>query len=114
MANPLACSIASASIELLLESAWQDNVQAIETQLTEELETYRNHPQVADVRVLGAIGVVELHAAIDVAKFQSRCVDAGVWIRPFGKLVYLMPPYIIESTDLRRLTAAVALALESA
>jgi len=112
MGNPLACAVANASVELLLENDWQASVSAIEQQLRAELETYRTHPNVADVRVLGAIGVVELRHAADVARAQSAFVDAGVWIRPFGKLVYLMPPYIIEAADLRKLTAAVALALD--
>jgi adenosylmethionine-8-amino-7-oxononanoate aminotransferase len=109
MANPLACSIANASIELLLSDNWSARVAAIGEQLTEELETYRSHPEVADVRVLGAIGVVEFNDPVDVAASQRRFVEAGVWIRPFGRLVYLMPPYIIQPEDLSRLTAAIGL-----
>ncbi|MDP6437180.1 MAG: adenosylmethionine--8-amino-7-oxononanoate transaminase [Gammaproteobacteria bacterium] len=112
MGNPLACSIASASVDLLLESNWQGRVSRIETRLQTELGKYRDHPGVSDVRVLGAIGVVELDSDIDVAEVQKRFVEAGVWIRPFGKLVYLMPPYVIGEDDLTRLTAAVELALE--
>jgi adenosylmethionine-8-amino-7-oxononanoate aminotransferase len=112
MANPLACNIASASIDLLLESGWQQKVTAIEQQLTHELDAYRDHHAVADVRVLGAIGVVELHKQVDVATAQSQFVAAGVWIRPFGKLVYLMPPYTINKADLRQLTAAIGSILE--
>jgi adenosylmethionine-8-amino-7-oxononanoate aminotransferase len=112
MANPLACSIASASIELLQKSDWQQQVTAIEQQLNTELAAYRNHPAVADVRVLGAIGVIELHADIDVAVAQQQFVEAGVWIRPFGKLAYLMPPYTISPTELSLLTTAIGLILE--
>jgi len=112
MANPLACSVAGASIDLLLNSAWEAKVSAIETQLQTELELYRQHPAVADVRVLGAIGVIETHTPVDVAAAQQRCVDAGVWIRPFGRLIYLMPPYIINRDELSRLTAAIGLILE--
>jgi adenosylmethionine-8-amino-7-oxononanoate aminotransferase len=112
MANPLACNVASASIDLLLESGWQQQINAIETQLTNELDSYRNHPAVADVRVLGAIGVIELHTEIDVANAQKQFVRAGVWIRPFGKLAYLMPPYTISPADLSQLTAAIGLILE--
>ncbi|MGI9342128.1 MAG: adenosylmethionine--8-amino-7-oxononanoate transaminase [Gammaproteobacteria bacterium] len=111
MANPLATRVASRSIELLLESPWQERVAAIEAQLGNELGAYAGRNGVADVRVLGAIGVVETEVAVDVARVQQKFVDAGVWIRPFGRLVYLMPPYTIGEDDLSRLTAAVSLAL---
>ena len=112
MGNPLACAIANANLELLSDDTWQTQVATIEAQLSNELAEYQQHADVADVRVLGAIGVVELGHEIDVAKAQQKFVDAGVWIRPFGKLVYLMPPYVIGSDDLSKLTAAVALALD--
>ncbi len=111
MANPLAASVACRSIELLLETPWQQRVTSIERQLTDELSRYADHPAVRDVRVLGAIGVVECENAIAVADVQQRFVDAGVWLRPFGNLIYLMPPYIIEPGDLRRLTDSIELAL---
>ncbi|MDH4023088.1 MAG: adenosylmethionine--8-amino-7-oxononanoate transaminase [Gammaproteobacteria bacterium] len=111
MANPLATAVAARSIELLIASPWQQRIAAIETQLRRELAVYAGHPAVADVRVLGAIGVVETREPVDVAAVQKRFVDAGVWIRPFGRLVYLMPPYVISAADLSVLTAAVGLAL---
>ncbi len=111
MANPLATAVAAESLRLLQESPWQARVAAIERQLADELGRYAQHPAVADVRVLGAIGVVECRQPVDVARVQQRFVEAGVWLRPFGRLIYLMPPYIIEPADLRRLTDAVALAL---
>jgi adenosylmethionine-8-amino-7-oxononanoate aminotransferase len=111
MANPLAMAVAGESIRLLQLSPWQQRIASIERQLNDELAIYADHPAVRDVRVLGAIGVVECKNAIDVSKVQQRFVAAGVWLRPFNNLVYLMPPYIIEPEDLRRLTAAVVLAL---
>jgi adenosylmethionine-8-amino-7-oxononanoate aminotransferase len=107
MANPLACSIANASLELLLTTDWSERVTAIAAQLETELSPYRDNPRVADVRVLGAIGVVELHDEIDIAAAQRQFVAAGVWIRPFAKLLYLMPPYIIQPAELSRLCSAI-------
>lgn len=111
MANPLATAVALESIRLLLASPWQQRIASIEQQLTDELARYAGHLSVKDVRVLGAIGVVECKHEINVAEVQERFVDAGVWLRPFGNLIYLMPPYIIEAEDLRRVTDAVAVAL---
>ena len=107
MANPLACSAALASIELLLSSPWQESIRQIEKHLEDGLAECRQLPWVADVRVLGAIGVVELNHAVDMQSISYQFVAEGVWVRPFGKLVYLMPPYVIKDSDLRALTRAV-------
>ncbi len=107
MANPFACTAALASLKLLLASPWQSQIAKIEKQLAAGLEPCRTMNAVQDVRVLGAIGVVELKNTVDMAEIQPLFVDAGVWIRPFGKLVYLMPPFIIKNEDLEKLTSAI-------
>ncbi|MDX7988316.1 adenosylmethionine--8-amino-7-oxononanoate transaminase [Xenorhabdus sp. 12] len=111
MGNPLACAVASASLKLLTESAWQQRIQAIETQLKAELLPLKTHNAVQDVRVLGAIGVVEMKQPVDVASLQRHFVQQGVWIRPFGRLIYLMPPYVIQSEQLSKLTTAIVSAI---
>ena len=107
MGNPLACSVALASINLLLENDWQRQVDRISHGLEEGLSYCRSLDQVAEVRTLGAIGVVELKSAVDMKTIMQQFVDAGVWVRPFGKLVYLMPPYVIDDDDLKLLCGAV-------
>ena len=107
MANPLACTAALTSLKILLESPWQSEISRIEKQLVAGLEPCQALDVVEDVRVLGAIGVVELVNPVDMATVQSLFVEAGVWIRPFGKLVYLMPPFIIQNDDLEKLTTSI-------
>ena len=103
MANPLACAVALKSTQLLLSQDWQARVQQIEQVLKDHLQPLNALPQVADIRVLGAIGVVELQQSVDLASFQAECVRRGVWIRPFGRLVYVMPPFVISAEQLKTL-----------
>ena len=106
MANPLACATAIASIELLLSQPWQRTVQRLHRDLTAGLEPARELDNVAEVRTLGAIGVIELKEPVDMRRVQPMFVERGVWVRPFGKLVYTMPPFVMNSDDVATLTAA--------
>ncbi len=114
MGNPLACRVAAESIDLLLESDWQENVSRIESQLKAELMPYQSHEIVNEVRVKGAIGVVDLNRPLDDCMdwLPGFIVDQGVWIRPFRTMIYIMPPYIIDAADLTRLTTAIGRMLD--
>jgi adenosylmethionine-8-amino-7-oxononanoate aminotransferase len=106
MANPLACATAIASIELLLSQPWQRNIRRLNEALRSGLAPAKDLPAVAEVRTLGAIGVIELREPVDMVKIQPEFVKRGVWVRPFGKLIYAMPPYIMNSDDTATLTTA--------
>jgi len=112
MANPLACAIANASLELLLNSPWQTRVQNIQKQLDDELKKCEDLEIVKEVRTLGAIGVVELNIEVDLAKMTPAFIAKGVWVRPFLNLVYIMPPYVISEEELSHLSGAIYEVLE--
>jgi len=111
MGNPLACSVAYENIKLLLETNWKKKVSWIEKQLIKYLLPLKNHHRVFDVRVLGAIGVVECFYKINIKKIQNFFVSKGVWIRPFNKLIYITPSYIIDIISLKKLVKAIRLSL---
>lgn len=102
MGNPLACKISETSINLLLAEDWHSNIKRIQKKLNDNLISYKNHRKIKDVRVLGAVGVIESKDSVDMKKVQSLLPDTGVWLRPFGKLIYTMPPYIIKDNEIDR------------
>ncbi|NQZ82255.1 MAG: adenosylmethionine--8-amino-7-oxononanoate transaminase [Colwellia sp.] len=112
MGNPLACAVANASLLLLLEGNWQQQVNAIELYLSTNLLPLSQHQRVHDTRVLGSIGVVETTQNVNMANIQKRFVELGVWIRPFGKLIYIMPPYVTTNDQLSILIAAIITVLD--
>jgi adenosylmethionine-8-amino-7-oxononanoate aminotransferase len=111
MANPLACAVANASIDLLLDSPWQERIAAMSRAFSHHLLPCQSWDGVAEVRIKGGIGVLELEQPVDMTRITRRFVDKGVWIRPFGKLVYVMPPYIISDEELDQLLTAMTAAV---
>ena len=113
MGNPLACAVACASLDLLRENSPLERIAEIRQRLEEGLAPARKLQGVADVRTLGAIGVVEMQEPVEVAEVQRRCIEEGIWLRPFGRLVYMMPPYVIKDHELDRLTGGTLRVLEA-
>ncbi len=111
MGNPLACAVANASLEIIMEGHWETQVASIEQQLIDTLLPLSRYSSVADTRVLGAIGVVEMKQAVNVAEIQALFIEKGAWIRPFGKLIYIMPPYPITRDELATLVHAIDYAI---
>ncbi len=113
MANPLACAAANAALDLFENEPWAANVARIEAQMRRELAPCRALPGVLDVRVMGAIAAIQLADPSDRETLKARFLEAGVWLRPFGDIVYLTPPFVIGEEDLRRLTEAIVGVLSS-
>lgn len=113
MGNPLACSVANASIKLLLSKDWKGHVSRIENHFRQSLLKLEQLKVVNEVRVLGAIGVVELVEPVDIKFIQTKCIENGIWLRPFGKLVYAMPPFTISDAELNKLTDGIIKAIEA-
>ena len=111
MGNPLAAAVSLASVRLLLERDWRAEVAGISSALRSGLAPLRGRPGVRDVRVLGAVGVVQLDHGVDPAAATAAAVEAGAWLRPFRDLVYTMPPYTCTPADLATITAAVRAAV---
>jgi adenosylmethionine-8-amino-7-oxononanoate aminotransferase len=113
MGNPLACAVANASISLLIQNDWQKQINDIEQQLTVALTPLNDLESVNDIRVLGAIGVMEMSKPVNVATTQKFFIEKGVWVRPFGKLIYIMPPYIMTTEDLTKVVESMRFFAES-
>lgn len=113
MGNPLACAVANASMEILEKGQWKTQTRQIESAFAELLPNLQAHPLVKDVRWLGAIGVVETTTPVNMDVIQAHFVKQGVWIRPFGKLIYMMPPFISQYEDIEKLVAAIESALKT-
>ena len=113
MGNPLACAVGAASLSLIEQGHWQNQTRQIEQRFSELLPPLRKHELVKDVRWLGAIGVVETHSPVEMETIQAHFVEQGVWIRPFGRLIYMMPPFISEPQHIEKLVAAIDTALQN-
>jgi adenosylmethionine-8-amino-7-oxononanoate aminotransferase len=111
MGNPLACAVALAGLDLLADGAWQTDVERLHGALTTGLAPVRHLPGVADVRTIGAVGVVQLDHPVDVAKATEAAIENGVWVRPFRDLVYTMPPYVSTDEDVARICTAIEAAV---
>jgi adenosylmethionine-8-amino-7-oxononanoate aminotransferase len=113
MANPLACAVSKANLDLLTSWNWQEKIKTVEKYLNENLAELSSNPKVANVRVLGAIGVVEMKENINISIFQNNCISQGAWIRPFGKTAYIMPPFVILPEELKILVNAIKFAVRN-
>ena len=108
MGNPLSCAVANRSIDLLLSSDWENRILQIENILKSELFPLKTHKSVSDIRVIGAIGVIEFERSLDMKVVQEKLIENGVWLRPYGKLLYTMPPYVINDEELLTITKAMS------